>query len=172
MKEKGLIIVLSAFAVLSLCGCGMFSSVKTVGKNITHEDITEFWYTESSSAYPPDFQRYHFYRENEDWLFYHEKREGNVWPLTEAYITDSGTLVLNEKQKSELFELVDHGTVRKRSENTSAGSGGPWLYLYWKKDRSLEQEFSFESLRKQNDFVLFCEKLKDEEMTLHALSSD
>ena len=165
MKEKGMTAcVLSAFAVLSLCGCGMFSSIKVVGKNISYEEITEFWYTESSSAYPPDFQRYHFYKENGDWLFYHEKREGNVWPLTEKYITDSGTLVLNEAQKAEMFKLLDNGTVKKRSENTSAGSSGPWLYLYWKRDRSVEQEFSFASRSQETDFEAFCRKLKDEEM--------
>ncbi|MBR4421912.1 MAG: hypothetical protein IKS69_05215, partial [Erysipelotrichaceae bacterium] len=33
----------------------------SVGKDIGIEDVTDFYYTYSSSAFPPEYQRYRFY---------------------------------------------------------------------------------------------------------------
>ena len=64
---------------------------KTVGTDVKMPDITEFYFTYSSSTYPPEFQRYRFLVKNGAHLFHHEKREGNHWPLTEKDITVTGT---------------------------------------------------------------------------------
>ena len=71
---------------------------RVVGVDIAAEDITEFFYTYSSSTYPPDYQRYRLYKENGIYKFYHEKREGQDWPLTEAHITISGSVELSEEE--------------------------------------------------------------------------
>lgn len=130
-----------------------------VGKNIAADDITEFWYTRASSAYPPDYQRYRFYTEKGTHRFCHEKREGTSWPLAEANITLSGTVELSEKEWLEVLTYLNGGTVTKRVENRSAGGSGPWLYLYWQGDRSKYREFSFSSFSTQSAFEKFCAEL-------------
>ena len=47
---------------------------RVVGADIAAEDITEFFYTYSSSTYPPDYQRYRLYKENGKYKFNHQKR--------------------------------------------------------------------------------------------------
>ena len=61
---------------------------KTVGTDVKMPDITEFYFTYSSSTYPPEFQRYRFLVKNGAHLFHHEKREGDHWPLTEKVAVD------------------------------------------------------------------------------------
>ena len=136
-------------------------AVKVVGVNVPIENITDFYYTESSSANPPKFQRYHFYVKDGKHMFYHEKREGNHWPLTETDISDSGSMELSENEWATFINFVKGGKVRKRKENIETGGSGPWLYLYWKGDRSKYQEFSFVSGSIENSFEIFCSTLKD-----------
>lgn len=133
---------------------------KIVGKNISIGDVTEFYYTYSTSTFPPDYQRYRFYVEDGKYFFYHEKREGEHWPLRETDKTVFGTVELSEAEWSTFFDYLKGGVVKKRTESTECGSSGPWLYLYWKGDRSKYQEFSFESFDKKISFEEFCIKLK------------
>lgn len=151
----GVIAIVVVVLLLALKG----NRVLVVGKDIAADDITEFWYTRASSAYPPDYQRYRFYTEKGAYRFCHEKREGTSWPLTEADITLSGTVELSEEEWSEVLTYLNGGTVTKKVENRSAGGSGPWLYLYWQGDRSKYREFSFSSFSTQSAFEKFCAEL-------------
>ena len=64
---------------------------RVVGATVKQKDVTEFYYTLSSSTNPPRFQRYRFYTAEGKYYFYHEKREGDHWPLREEDVTVSGT---------------------------------------------------------------------------------
>ena len=135
--------VLLALIAAVLLLTGMFGGSKapvlgkrelTVGTDILPEDVTEFYYTLSSSTDPPRYQRYRFYREEGRTFFYHEKREGDHWPLREGDITVSGTKELTGEEWAAFFGLLREGTVQKRAESTESGGKGPWLYLYWEGD--------------------------------------
>lgn len=135
---------------------------KIVGKNIKINDINDFYYTLDGSTNPPYFQRYRFYAEEGKYYFYHEKREGDHWPLTDGDITVSGTVELTLRQWQQFFEFIEGGKVIKRQEHLESGDSGPWLFLYWKNDKSVIQEFSFESLEKRFGFEDFCRSLRSE----------
>ena len=132
---------------------------KLVGTDITIGDVTEFYYTVSTSTNPPHYQRYRFYVEDGKYMFFHEKREGDHWPLTEDDATVTGTVELTEAEWEEFFGCLRGGTVVKRTESLDSGSSGPWLYLYWDGDKSKYQEFSFASLAERAAFKELCEKL-------------
>lgn len=132
---------------------------QTVGKGIGINDVTEFYYTYASSTFPPQYQRYRFFMEGGKRYFYHEKREGNVFPLTEAHITVSGTAELTETDWKRFFGFLEGGTVKKREENVTSGDAGPWLYLYWNGDNGCVQEFSFASYGKLSEFEAYCAEL-------------
>ncbi len=136
---------------------------KIIGTEVAIEDITEFYYTYSTSTYPPKYQRYHFSVKDGDYLFYHEKREGRHWPLDEKDITVSGTIKLSREEWNQFFDYVKGGKVEKRKEHLETGGRGPWLFLYWKGDQSKIQEFTFANYGKQTAFENFCVKLKNEE---------
>ena len=144
--------------LISIPGCALKSEL-IVGKDIKESDITEFYYTISSSTNPPEYQRYRLYAENGKHYFYHEKREGDHWPLTEEDATVKGTFELTDEQWAEFFGLLEGGTVIKRQVSTDSGGRGPWLYLYWKNDKGEYQEFSFETWEKQGAFEELCEDL-------------
>ena len=148
--------LLSLLMIVPISGC---SGEKTVGKDIKIDEITEFYYTYSSSTNPPDYQRYRFYVDDGKYMFYHEARKGDHWPLTEDDITVSGKVELTEEQWKEFFKLLENGKVKKREEHLESGDPGPWLYLYWKKDGGKVQEFSFETGGRVLEFVEFCRKL-------------
>ena len=76
---------------------------KTVGADVKMEDITEFYFTYDSSTNPPLFQRYRFSVKDGAYQFYHEKREGNHWPLREKDITVSGTKELSPEEWKTFF---------------------------------------------------------------------
>lgn len=167
-KKKGLIIGIicvaaSVIAAAILVLTGVFGGKKemVVGKDIKNDAVTEFYYTRDSSANPPNFLRYRFYSENGAWNFYHEVREGDHWPLTEADITVSEAKALTEEERAEFFELIRDGIVKARSESTESGGSGPWLYLYWDKDRDTIQEFSFRSYDAETAFEEFCAGLAE-----------
>ena len=138
----------------------LFGNKKIVGKNIAISDITEFYYTYATSTYPPDYQRYHFFFLIGEYFFYHEKREGKHWPLRENDKTVFGTVKLSEAEWTIFFDYLKGGKVKNREESLDCGDSGPWLYLYWKGDKSKCQEFSFESFEKKTAFEDFCLKLK------------
>lgn len=152
-----LLIVLMIIACAFPAYCGGRSEV--VGKGIRNADITEFWYTYSTSANPPEFQRYRFYSANDGWHFYHERREGNHWPLSESDITVSGDTLITQDQLESLFSFLEGGTVKARGSSAESGSSGPWLYLYWTGDRSKYQEFSFGSYSDRLGFEELCRNL-------------
>lgn len=148
------IVVLIAAAVLGFALASKKEYI--VGKHIAAADITEFYYTLATSTYPPDYQRYHFYAENGEHFLYHETREGDHWPLTEADITLSGTVPLRDEQWAELILHLQGGMVVKRGTGTQSGGSAPALYLYWNGDKETDQEFSFASLSALTEFEAFC----------------
>jgi hypothetical protein len=139
-------------------GSKMFSGKKIVGKKIKKEDIREFFFTYDSSTNPPYFQRYRLYKENADYFFYHEKREGDHWPLTQKDISVSGTRKLTDEEFLKFYILIEGGTVEKRKEHLESGGSGPWLFLYWDGDRDVYQEYTFESYDRRNKFQKLCEE--------------
>ena len=143
-------------------GLGGCKKEYVVGKDIKKEEILQFYFTESSTTNPPYFQRYRIYKEDGNYYYYHEKREGNVVFLTEEHITLSGTLKLTDKQWDTIYSYLEGGTVIPRQEHTESGDSGPFLYLYWDKDKDDIQEFSFETYEKQNEFEKYCIELKKE----------
>ena len=151
-----LLLTAAAVVIITLGGKTMI-----VGKNIRKEDISDFYFTYDASTDPPYFQRYRFFTENGRYYFYHEKREGDHWPLVESDVTFSGKKELNEEEWDRFFELLKDGKVEKRQEHLESGGRGPWLFLYWKKDRSKYQEFSFASYEKQLEFEGFCKELAE-----------
>ena len=92
---SALAVACGALALLLIFGA---NRPRTIGANIAAEDITQFYYTLSSSTCPPHRQRYHFYTENGKYFFYHETRAGHAWPLTEENITRFGTVELSPEQ--------------------------------------------------------------------------
>ncbi len=132
----------------------------TVDTDIKLDDITDFYYTLSSSAYPPTYQRYRFYVQDGKHVFYHEKREGKQWPLTEACITVSGTLDLSEAEWAEFYQCLRGGKVKPRAECIESGNSGPWLFLYWKGDKSKYQQFSFADSTAEKSFAQLCARLR------------
>ena len=132
---------------------------KTAGKDFPLDDVTEFWYTVSTSTDPPHYQRYRFYTEDGKRLFYHEAREGGGWPQAEKDITASGTVTLTAEQWQQFLDCIEGGTVIKREESLDDGDDGPWLYLYWKGDRSKYQQYSFPSYGDLLAFEEFCASL-------------
>ena len=132
-----------------------------VGKDIDMTEIKDFYYTIDASANPPLFQRYRFTNKNGKYTFYHEKREGNTWPLSEKHITVSGTVELSEGQWKEFFSCIKDGNVTKRVDDAATGYRGPWLYLYWEKDKDIYQVFNFANSGQRQNFEELVLKLKD-----------
>ncbi|MBR6349300.1 MAG: tyrosine-protein phosphatase [Lachnospiraceae bacterium] len=158
MKRVITLFLAALLIVLPLAGCT--GGTKTVGKDIKIDDITEFYYTVSTSTNPPYYQRYRFFIEDGKYKFFHEKREGDHWPLTEEDATITGTVELTEEQWQTFYSFLEGGTVVARSENNTDGGGrGPWLYLYWKGDKGKVQEFSFKSNAEEGAFEDFCHDL-------------
>lgn len=172
--KYGMIATVLLFSASFLLGCtgggSSFSDLlpgngpKTVGTDVKMPDITEFYFTYSSSTYPPEFQRYRFLVKNGAHLFHHEKREGNHWPLTEKDITVTGTKELSQEEWQQFFNYLKKGKVEKRKEHLEDGGRGPWMFLYWKGDKGNIQEYSFPSWGAQKSFEEFCIKLKNEQL--------
>ena len=168
MILMGCILIVAIVALVILGGknmslTDMISGKKIVGRDILSGDITDFYYTYDASTYPPDFQRYRFYVEDDRFYFYHEKREGDHWPLTEDDVTVSGSKELSQEEWNAFFEYLSGGTVQKRADDVTDGDAGPWLYLYWKNDRGEIQEFSFASWEKEKEFEQYCIGLMDKQ---------
>lgn len=163
MKRIG-IAALCLLLLLPQIGCGEKTSapkdgVYVVGKHIKAEQITEFYYTVATSTFPPHYQRYRFFKEDGAYRFFHETREGDHFPLTEADATATGTVTLTAEQWEQFLACIDGGTVIARQEHLEDGDAGPWLYLYWDGDPGDVQEFAFWTLQSRADFETFCEHL-------------
>ena len=155
----GIICGVIAIAIVILLSFSVRQKEYVVGTDIAAEDITEFYYTYSSSTYPPEYQRYRFYKEKEAYKFFHENREGYDWPLTEAHIKLSDSIELSEKEWTEFLNYLNGGKVKERNQSFEAGRSGPWLYLYWEGDRAKYQEFCFPTLHEEKAFENFCAEL-------------
>ena len=159
------IMIFAAFAAALLAfvaGTGTLCRARqaTVGMDVAMGDVTDFYYTYSSSTYPPHYQRYRFFLDGGKRMFYHETREGGGWPQTEKDITASGSRALSDAEWTEFYGCVKGGTVRDREEHLEDGGAGPWLFLYWKGDRGTCQEFSFPSASARTAFEDLCARLK------------
>ena len=131
------------------------------GNEIPLSAINEFYYTYASSTFPPDYQRYHFSVQNGAYLFFHETREGDHFPLTEGDITVSGQFEITEEEWARFLGHLDGGTVRQREESLEDGDAGPWMYLYWQGDQGIYQEFHFASWGDLIAFESYCEELRN-----------
>lgn len=156
----GVIVLAAVSAVLVLTGV-FGGKTMVVGKKIKAEDITDFYYTYAPSSFPPSYQRYQFYAENGTPYFYHETREGENWPLTEDQITVSGTRELTEEEWQRFIDCINGGTVQKRTEQIESGGAGPSLFLYWKGDGSVWQEYAFLSAAEELAFEELCRELTE-----------
>lgn len=132
-----------------------------VGKDIAITEIKDFYYTIDASTNPPVFQRYRFTSKNGKYTFYHEKREGDTWPLTEKYITVSGTTELSDVQWRDFFNCIDNGKVTERIDDAKSGKRGPWLYIYWENDKGIYQVFEFATHGQRKAFEKFVLRLMD-----------
>lgn len=130
-----------------------------VSKHIKLKDINEFYFTLASSTNPSAFLRYHFYlSEGRYWLLV-DKREGDHWPLTEDDRCSFKITNISDDNWNQMLALLENGVVTKRKEDTTTGSSGPWMYLYYNGDKSENQQFEFVAVERQKEFVLLCEKL-------------
>ena len=171
MKKTALLLIgLITISLLTGCGVGkgcigmsLLGGEKIVGKNIKFEDITDFYYTEENINFGAYYQRYRFFVEEGKHMFFHETRErkDDYGPCTKEDTTRIGTIELTDEQWSKFTDLVSGGTVTARKDSAEAGGRGPWLYLYWKNDKSKYQEFSFESYETQARFEEFCISLAE-----------
>lgn len=156
-------------AGLALSGCTHSQSLLgkkeyRLEKDIKQEAFKKFYYTYSSTAFPPEFQRYLFAVDNGKATFYHEKREGETVFLKEKDITVSGTLELSADEWQTFWDFLKKGTVHKRIESTTSGDAGPWLFLYWDGDKDVNQEFEFTNYSTLRAFETFCIELKKKQM--------
>ena len=162
MKKRMMVIsILIVMCLLVCAGCESGGKGMIVGEKIKIDDITEFYYTYDSSTNPPDFLRYRFYVQDGTYWFHYEKREGDHWPLREDDITDSVDMELTREQWEEFFEYLKGGSVTKREESLDAGDAGPWMYIYWKKDKSKYQVFEFESWGRRKEFEEYRNRMKE-----------
>lgn len=165
--------IVMAMQLMTLSGCAfssngegpsmnLFGNKKIVGKDITSEDIKDFYYTKENINFDAFYQRYRFFVEGEKYMFFHETRDrkGRYGPCTEEDTTKSGTIELSEEQWKAFFETISNGTVTAREDSADSGSSGPWTFLYWKGDKSKYQQFSFESYDKENAFLELCLSLE------------
>ncbi|MBR5931680.1 MAG: hypothetical protein IKZ95_06620 [Lachnospiraceae bacterium] len=163
MKKQRFIVVsiLIMLCLLMCMGCESGGKGMIVGEKIKKDDITDFYYTYDSSTDPPDYLRYRFFVQDGTCWFHYEKREGDHWPLTEEDISDSVDVELTPDQWQQFYEYLEGGSVTAREESVTSGDAGPWMYIYWKKDKSKYQVFEFESWGRQKEFEEFCKQLKD-----------
>lgn len=132
-----------------------------VGKDIKAEQISQFYYTYSNINYNAEYQRYRFYIEEGKNKFFHETRQnpGGYGFLTEDNTTRIGDYEINKQEWDSFIELISEGRVEKRTEKTESGDSGPWMYIYWDKDKDKYQEYYFDTYDKQLKFVEYCESL-------------
>ena len=176
MVKKILIALLCAWIILPLAGCTKEEEPvinhfdpksKTcaiiLGEDIPLEDVTDFYYTYYNMNYNALYQRYRFYIEDDQYLFFHETRErpDDYGPLTEEDTTAIGTVQLSDEQWNRFLDTVSGGMVKKREESDEDGDDGPWMYVYWNGDLSLYQEYSYASWDARNAFIAYCEELAE-----------
>ncbi len=127
-----------------------------VGADVLLQDINEVYYTVSSTNNPPEYNRIHIYKEEDIYILNHEVREGEHYPLTEEDITISDKIKLTEEQFNQIYEYLEGGTVTLRAARYDGGDKGPFIYLYWNKDKNKYQQFSFKDYEQQLGFYKYC----------------
>lgn len=144
-----------------LCACGKSPEETVTDRKIAAGDITEFYYTRSNINFNAFYQRYRFYVEDGRRLFYHETREkpGEYGPATEDDITASGTVELSDEEWNEFLAFLKDGRVSARTDSAESGGSGPWMFIYWKKDKGKFQVFDFPSASEKLEFEEFCAEL-------------
>ena len=159
----GLIVLFIALA-MGIFKMGSGKKEYVVGKDITIDEINEFYDTYYNINFNALYQRYYFYVQDGKHFFYHEKREkkNDYGPLNEEDITESGTIELDDETWNAFFEYLKDGTIIKRQESDEDGDAGPWYYLYWDKDKGEIQEYHFVSYGREKEFEQFCISLKGE----------
>ena len=161
MKRIGGLALIMLGCVMIFGGCAGESKETVTDRKIPAGDITEFYYTFENINANAFYQRYRFYSEDGKHLFYHETREkpGQYGPATEEDITSSGTAELSEEEWKEFLSFLKDGTVTARRDDTEAGDSGPWMFIYWKKDKGKYQVFEFASYEERVRFEGFCSEL-------------
>lgn len=163
MKKIAILIGAGIAAIIIFMICrfaGILPFHFSVGKDIPDSSITGFYYTFYRTGENAYYLRYHFYKDEGEYCFEYETREkAGVGFLSEEDITTSGTVCLNKDQWNTFLDMVNGGTVKKRSENADAGGSGPWTYLYWRRDAGKYQQYSFSEEEKEHAFITFCEEL-------------
>lgn len=134
---------------------------RIVGSDIVFEDIRDFYYTYSTSTYPPEYQRYRFYQENGRKYFFHESRQDGDWPQTEEDVTVNGTLELSEETWAVFCDCLSGGAVKPPSDEILDGDAGPFMVLYLAHDEGENSEFSFASTEKMYRFEELCSTLAE-----------
>lgn len=157
---RSILWLIAALAMLAGSACA--SEALAVGTDVALEDVNDFYYTFDASWYPPEYQRYRFYRADGAYWFFHETREGGGWPQTEEDTTFTGTVELTGEQWAEFLSRIEGGTAREREEHLDDGDPGPWLYLYWQGGPEEGWEYAFASPGDRFAFEEFCESLVGE----------
>ncbi len=149
--------------VLSFGGCGKEMKETLTDRKIPADDVTEFYYTCENINFNASYQRYRFYKEDGNCLFYHETRErpGEYGPTTEKDITKSGTAELSAEEWDTFLGFLKDGKVSARKDSAGSGDRGPWLFLYWKNDKGKYQVFEFPSYGTEQEFEAFCSALAE-----------
>ena len=135
------------------------------GLSVPLGDITDFYYTYDWSGYNARYQRYRFYVEDGQYLFYHETRriEDDYGWASEADITASGTLSLDIYEWAGFLDYLTGGSAAEPEESVTDGDSGPWMYLYYRSGDTIERrEFHFASAERRSDFEDYCSALAQE----------
>ena len=132
------------------------------GISIMQDDITDFYYTYDWVGYNALYQRYRFYVEDGEYLFYHETRqiEDDYGWASEADITSSGTVTLSVYEWDEFLTYLSEGSAAEPEESDEAGDSGPWMYLYYRSGNAdVRKEYHFASVDRRLAFEEFCQSL-------------
>ena len=162
MKRLIPLVLLSLYIPALLCGCKHVDPTETItNRKIPVGDITDFYYTYENINFNAFYQRYRFYVEDGEPMFYHETRKrpnGYGW-TTEEDITRHGNIRLTDSQWAKVIDLLRDGFVSERKDSDEAGDAGPWTYIYWKNDKGKFQQYDFANYEQQAAFEEYCEKL-------------
>ena len=162
MKRNRILAAVMMFCLM-LCGCTKLKNELRIGTDTKEEDIRDFYYTFENINYNASYQRYRFYTEDGKHMFFHETRErkDDYGPATEKDTTAKGSGELSEEEWKQFVSLVNGGTAEKRKDDASAGSRGPWMYIYLNNDVEEGRKYLFPSLDERKQFETFCEALAE-----------
>ena len=137
------------------------------GISISFGDITDFYYTYDWVGYNATYQRYRFYTEDGQYLFYHETRkiDDDYGWASEADVTASGTLSLSVYEWSDFLDYLTNGSATEPEDSVEDGDSGPWMYLSYRSGDIIERkEYHFVSADRRLSFEEFCRSLAQDEL--------